>query len=49
MVSVVEAVNWPKAGAVNKLTKRKRSDLERDVSHILIFAALKLSTDKFCT
>lgn len=49
MVEVVEAVNWSKAGAVNKLAKRKRSDSERDISHILIFAALKLSNDKFCT
>lgn len=49
MVQVVEAVKWPKAGAVNKLDKRKRPDWERDASHLLILAALKFSVDKFCT
>lgn len=45
---MVDAVIWPKAGAVNKMDKRNYV-IGEEISHLLIFAALKLSIDKFCT
>lgn len=46
MVKVI-TVMWPKTGSVNKMEKQMTQLVKR--VHLLIYAALKLSIDKFCT